>query len=167
MGAIFPLGRELKAQLARSDALASATWIVARMLPADPSVFQILFLGLLLAAGVWLRDFSLRPAQIVLTFAAALIAQHLMSHWCGRLPVSYRSAIITALSLTLLLRADSLWAHPLAATLAISSKFVIRRRGKHLFNPGNAGVIFALSILPAPGSHPANGGRMLRSPDGC
>ncbi|MGD0289532.1 MAG: DUF2330 domain-containing protein [Candidatus Binataceae bacterium] len=152
MGAIFPAPLEFESHFTLADAPAAisagAARGVPRRLPADPRVFQIVFLGLLLAAGVWLLDFSLRPAQIVLTFAAALVSQHLLSHWRGHLPVSYRSAIITALSLTLLLRADSLWAHPLAATLAISTKFVIRRRDKHLFNPGNVGVIFALSVLP-------------------
>ena len=43
----------------------------------DPRIFQILFLGILLAAGAWLRDFSLSSAQIILTFAAAMTAQHL------------------------------------------------------------------------------------------
>jgi Na+-translocating ferredoxin:NAD+ oxidoreductase RnfD subunit len=163
MGAIFPLPLELESRFARSDAPAitpaSAAGLMPRRLPTDSRVFQIMFLGLLLAAGVWLRDFSLQPAQIVLTFTAAIAAQHLLSHQFGRLPVSYRSAIITALSLTLLLRADSLWAHPLAATLAISSKFVIRRHGKHLFNPGNVGVIFALTVLPGTWVSPGQWGQ--------
>src|SRR5260221_2118668 len=86
---------------------------------ADPRIFQILFLGVLLAAGAWLRDFSIRPTQIVLTFASALGTQHVLSRMFGRLPISYRSAFITALSLTLLLRADTMWAHPLAAIAPI------------------------------------------------
>src|ERR1700682_4610207 len=158
MGATFPIPRELESRFTRSDALGITVRAIWRSLPADPRTFQILFLGVLLAAGVWLRDFSLRPAQIVLTFAAALASQQILSHWCRRLPVAYRSAIITALSLTLLLRADSLWAHPLAAALAIASKFVIRRRGKHLFNPANFGVIFALSVLPGTWVSPGQGG---------
>jgi hypothetical protein len=82
-----------------------------------------------------------------------------LSQWCGRVPISYRSAIITALSLTLLLRAASLWVHPLAAIVAISSKFVIRWRGKHLFNPANFGVIFALSIVPGTWVSPGQWGQ--------
>jgi enediyne biosynthesis protein E5 len=50
--------------------------------------------------------------------------------------------------LTLLLRADSLWVHPLIAFVAIASKFALRIRGKHLFNPANFGVIFALIVVP-------------------
>src|SRR5580698_214375 len=94
----------------------------------DPRIFQILFLGILLAAGAWLRDFSLSSAQIVLTFAAAIIVQYLSFGMRPDAPRSYRSAVITALSLTLLLRADNLWVHPAAACAAIFSKSLIRPR---------------------------------------
>jgi Na+-transporting NADH:ubiquinone oxidoreductase subunit NqrB len=60
----------------------------------------------------------------------------------------YLSAIVTCLGLCILLRADSVWVHPLAACLAISSKFVLRIGGKHVWNPANAGVILALLFLP-------------------
>src|SRR5690242_4054731 len=115
---------------------------------ADPRIFQILFLGILLAAGAWLRDFSLTTAQIIPTFAAALAAQQLSFGLRPDAPRSYRSAIITALSLTLLLRADNLWAHPAAAAAAIFSKSLLRVRGKHLFNPATFGVMFAILMLP-------------------
>jgi enediyne biosynthesis protein E5 len=115
---------------------------------ADPRMFQICVLGLLLAAGVWLRDFSLRPAQIALTFATAIAVQRLTWQFYPPAARSYRSAIITALSLTLLLRADSLLIHPIATAAAIGSKPLIRVRGKHLFNPATFGVIFALLVMP-------------------
>ena len=118
------------------------------LIPHDPRILQIAFLGGLLAAGAYLRDFSLRPAQIALTFAAALGAQRLLDHLTRKPAPSLRSATITALSLTLLLRADSLWALPAAAVFAIASKFALRVRGKHLFNPANFGVGAALLLLP-------------------
>jgi Na+-transporting NADH:ubiquinone oxidoreductase subunit NqrB len=113
----------------------------------DPRLFQIAFLGLILTAGVWFRDLSLAWGQIVLCFAATLTMQRLIDTLTPSKPRSYRSALITALSLTLLLRADNHWAHPLAGCAAISSKFLFRFRGKHLFNPANLGVIFALLCL--------------------
>jgi len=61
---------------------------------------------------------------------------------------SASSAVITALSLSLLLRADSPWAHPVAATVAIAAKRMLRVGGKHLFNPANLGVIFSLIVIP-------------------
>lgn len=119
-----------------------------RVLFADARVFQILFLGSLLAAGALLRDFSIRPLQIALTFAAALAAQHIDWRLNPHKPRSYRSALITSLSLALLLRADNYFVHPLAAGAAISSKGIFRIRGKHLFNPATFGIIFALTALP-------------------
>ena len=114
----------------------------------DPRLFQIFALGSLLATGAWLRDFSLHPAQIVLTFGAALATQRLTWRFYPPAARSYRSAIITALSLTLLLRADNLVVHPLAAAAAISSKSLVRIRGKHLFNPATFGIVVALLLLP-------------------
>jgi enediyne biosynthesis protein E5 len=58
------------------------------------------------------------------------------------------SAIITCFGVSLLLRSDTLWVHPLAAALAISSKFVLRVDGRHVFNPANLAVIAGLAFLP-------------------
>ena len=114
----------------------------------DPRLAQILFLGILLGAGAWLRDFSIRPAQVALTFACGLICQNLCERLAQRPVRSMRSAIITSFSVTLLLRAGLWWIHPIAVSAAIASKFILRLRGKHLFNPANFGVLFALILLP-------------------
>src|SRR6202011_2879184 len=116
-------------------------------LPKDARVFQILFLALLLATGVLLRDFSLHPLQMALAFAAGLSTQ---ACWLKRLGLQQRgfmSAIVTCCGLSLLLRSDTLWAHPLVAALAMSSKFVFRIHGKHLYNPANFGVIAAINLI--------------------
>ncbi|HXN87554.1 MAG TPA: RnfABCDGE type electron transport complex subunit D [Candidatus Binataceae bacterium] len=126
---------------------------------ADPRLFQILFLGILLATGAWFRDFSLATAQIILTFAAALTVQRLTFAMRPDAPRSYRSAIITALSLTLLLRADNSWIHPAAASAAILSKALMRPRGKHLFNPATFGVMFAILLLPGSWVSPGQWGQ--------
>jgi len=114
----------------------------------DPRIFQITALGLLLATGAWLRDFAIRPEQCALALAAAWLTQRIGDRSAGKAESGARSALITGLSLSLLLRADNLWAHPLAATVAIGAKFVLRVRGKHVYNPGNLGVVFALLALP-------------------
>ncbi len=114
----------------------------------DARCFQILFLAVLLSAGAYFRDFSVRPAQVGLTFLAALSTQALCARLWRRETVGAPSAIITATSLSLLLRADNLVAHPASAVAAIAGKFVLRYRGKHLFNPANLGVILSLLLLP-------------------
>jgi Na+-transporting NADH:ubiquinone oxidoreductase subunit NqrB len=130
-------------------------------MPRDARVFQILFLGLLLGAGVWLRDFSLRPEQVAMTFAAGLLTQGLCARARGLKRAGYPSAAITCFSLSILLRADNLWAHPLAAVAAIAAKFLVRCRGKHLFNPGNLGIILALLLLPGTWTSPGQWGHDL------
>jgi Na+-transporting NADH:ubiquinone oxidoreductase subunit NqrB len=116
------------------------------------------FLGILLAAGAWLRDFAIRPEQSALALGAAILTQRVGERMQGSTRSGLRSAVITALSLSLLLRADNPWAHGIAAIVAIGSKFVVRVRDKHLFNPGSLGVIFALVALPGTWVSPAQWG---------
>jgi len=52
-----------------------------------------------------------------------------------------KSAGISALSLCLLLRTDRPWLAVAAAVLSIASKFLLRVRGKHLWNPTNFGLV--------------------------
>jgi Na+-transporting NADH:ubiquinone oxidoreductase subunit NqrB len=117
-------------------------------LPRDARIYQIAFQAILLTVGVLARDFALDPRQMALAFGAGLVTQRL---WLKGLGLEHRgmlSAIITCFGVSLLLRSDTLWVHPFAAAVAMSSKFVLRVRGKHVFNPANLGVIAALVLLP-------------------
>jgi Na+-transporting NADH:ubiquinone oxidoreductase subunit NqrB len=135
----------------------SPTWPVR----ADARVFQILFLAALLTTGVVLRDFSVHWLQIALAFAAGLATQALWLRRLGLRQKGFLSAVVTCCGLSLLLRSDTLWAHPLAAALAMSSKFVLRVNGKHLYNPANLGVIAAISLLPGTWVSPGQWGNDL------
>jgi Na+-transporting NADH:ubiquinone oxidoreductase subunit NqrB len=56
-----------------------------------------------------------------------------------------KSAWISGLSLCLLLRVDQWWLAPLAAAIAVGSKFALRWNGKHIFNPTNFGIVAMLA----------------------
>ena len=127
----------------------------------DARLFQIVFLATLLTIGVLIRDFSLQPAQMLLAFAAGLATQLVWTRALGLQNVGVLSALITCFGLSLLLRADSLWVHPLMAVWVISAKFMLRWRGKHLFNPANLGVITALLVLPGAWISPGQWGNDL------
>jgi Na+-transporting NADH:ubiquinone oxidoreductase subunit NqrB len=114
----------------------------------DARLYQVAFLAALLTTGVLLRDFTLRPEQMALTFGAGLATQLACVRALRLRQVGCLSAVVTCFGLSILLRADSLWVHPLAAALAIGSKFVLRVNGKHLYNPANLGVISAIVLLP-------------------
>jgi enediyne biosynthesis protein E5 len=110
----------------------------------DPRWLQIAFLSSFLACGLWL---GVVPSwQPPLCLAAALVAQEVGRRLTGAPASTQRSAIITGLGLSLLLRTDLVWLAPLAAVLAIGSKFLLRFRGKHLFNPANFGLVACMLV---------------------
>jgi Na+-transporting NADH:ubiquinone oxidoreductase subunit NqrB len=111
----------------------------------DPRLYQIGALTLLLLYGIFVLDFEVTLFRAVLLVATAIGTQAI----CARLKgVAFdpRSAAISGLSLSLLLRSESLLLLVAGAILAIGSKFVIRVRGKHVFNPTN-GAIVAMMLL--------------------
>ncbi len=112
----------------------------------DPRHFQIAVLGFLIAYGAIGLDFEIRPAVALGAVIAALASQLVFSRlW--RLPsFDPRSALISALSLCLLLRTTSLSTALIAGFLAVGSKFLLRFRGKHCFNP-TAFALVAVLLL--------------------
>jgi Na+-transporting NADH:ubiquinone oxidoreductase subunit NqrB len=107
----------------------------------DPRLYQILMLSCLLAYGVTRLDLEIRPLRAALLLGVALLTQYACTRlW--RLPAfDPRSALISGLSLCLLLRTNSAWLAVLAVVVTIASKFVLRFRGKHIFNPTNFGIV--------------------------
>lgn len=107
----------------------------------DPRSYQIAVLAALLLHGICGLDFELTVSRVVITVATAVLTQWTCTRlW--RLPAfDPRSALISALSLCLLLRTSSAALTAAAAILTIASKFVIRVNGKHLFNPTNFGLV--------------------------
>jgi hypothetical protein len=111
-----------------------------RLLPRDPRDLQIAFLASFLVLGVAFLGLQVEPWMppllLVSTCAVQWACERLL-----RLPSSrFRSPLITGLGLSLLLRTDAVWVPPLAATIAIAAKYLVRVRGKHLFNPGMLGL---------------------------
>jgi Na+-transporting NADH:ubiquinone oxidoreductase subunit NqrB len=129
----------------------------------DARDYQIAFLSLFLLLGLTTRDWTLKPAVIGVAIATALLTQALLTWgwpWsCSlriqkleaiSLPASqafnWRSPLISALGLSLLLRVDHLPTMALAACVAIASKFLGKVNGKHFFNPTNIGIVAALTL---------------------
>ncbi|MCC7080388.1 MAG: RnfABCDGE type electron transport complex subunit D [Burkholderiales bacterium] len=122
----------------------------------DARWFQIAFLLSLLLFGAVAREFSITSAQLGLTFAAALLTQAAWQ-WGLRLQTraswqGYLSAFVSACGMSILVRADNLWVHPLLACIAMSSKYLVRagppESTSHVFNPANLAAVLALTALP-------------------
>lgn len=111
----------------------------------DPRHYQILVLSSLLLYGVLWLDLEVRPAQAAAMLGTVLLAQAACTR-LFRLPAfDPRSALISGLSLCLLLRTNSMVLAVAAAVVTIASKFLLRLRGKHLFNPTNFGIVLMIA----------------------
>ena len=109
------------------------------MRPRDPRHYQILVLGSLLGWGIVGLGFPVGWREVVLLVGAALAAQALFGAMVGA-RFDARSPLISALSLCLLARGVAALPLAMTAVAAIASKFLIRRRGKHVFNPTAFGL---------------------------
>lgn len=143
------------------------------MLFQDARDYQIAFLSSFLILGLTTRDWTLKPELIGIVILTCLITQWISDDFAKYLanskvseirkynletnkfklsnPLkvpSLRSATITALGLSLLLRADSFTTMMLAGFMAILSKHIFRFNNKHFFNPANFGIISALVLTP-------------------
>jgi Na+-transporting NADH:ubiquinone oxidoreductase subunit NqrB len=128
----------------------------------DARDYQIIFLSLFLLLGLLARDWSLRYDCIIIAFLSCLTTQLILSYRSittttpsesyfiypiKQAPFSnFKSAIITALGLSLLLRVNDVSTMAIAGCLAIASKFIFQYRGKHFFNPANFGIVAALLL---------------------
>src|SRR5438309_1453609 len=107
----------------------------------DPRLYQIATLAGLLGYGVFWLDLEVQTPTAVAIVVTALVAQLACTRLTARGRFDPRSALISALSLCLLLRTGSLGLAILAAGVAIASKFTLRVRDKHVFNPTNFALV--------------------------
>lgn len=134
-----PTGTAVANPAARPGTLLSGMDTRARL--QDPRYYQIAVLGTLVTYGILALDFGVRLENAFAIAITALLAQFAGTRLAGLPRFDPLSALITSLSLTLLLRTDLVAVAALAALIAISSKFLVRVRGKHVFNPANVAIV--------------------------
>jgi hypothetical protein len=96
----------------------------------DPRYYQIAVLSSLLTFGVFALGFGIHGYNAIAILLTAQCVQYAATRWAGLVRFDPLSAVITSLSLTLLLRTDLVLLAILAAAIAIGSKFLLRCQGK-------------------------------------
>ena len=124
--------------------------------PSDPRLYQIVILLSFLCYGSAVLDFEVHALIAAAILAGSLGTQYLFSRGYG-LRLDLKSALISGLSLSLLLRTDLVWVGFAAGALAIGSKFLVRWRNKHVFNPANFALV-SLMLTPFAWSSPGQWG---------
>lgn len=137
-----------RAETAGGSTARSASRPFARFFSADnrylPPIFiTLILLGSNLSFGL-LESFS-RTALAIVTSMGFEIALALLTY--RKFP-HLASAYITGISVGILIRSPEFWPYALCSALAITSKYVIRWRGRHLWNPSNLGISAMLLLVP-------------------
>src|SRR5918996_3574272 len=107
----------------------------------DPRRYQISILSGLFGYGPVSLDFEITLARAAITLGVALATQYACTRLWKLPAFDPKSALISGLSLCLLLRTNSTTLAIATAIITIASKFVLRVDGKHVFNPTNFGIV--------------------------
>lgn len=112
-----------------------------RLIP--PVLISLILVAAHLSFGV-LRGYEAIAVAIGASVAAELVFARL--YW-GDWP-HLASAYTTGISVGILVRSPMLWPFALSSVLSILSKYVLRVKGRHLWNPSNFGLCAVFFIAP-------------------
>jgi Na+-translocating ferredoxin:NAD+ oxidoreductase RnfD subunit len=105
-----------------------------------------MFITCILAAGQWSFGILESYARLVLAIGTALCIELVLARlYRGQWP-HLASAYISGISVGILVRSPAFWPYALCSTLAITSKYVLRIRDRHLWNPSNFGLCVMLFL---------------------
>ena len=141
-----------------SDAIPAATaarnplarwWELGKKI--DPRYLIAFLITLVLLAAQFRYHLFGGYERLVLALGTCLVTEALLSWFDRGKIVNLLSAYISGISLTLLLKPQggALWPFALGGFIAIASKYVLRYRDNHLWNPTNFAVSALLLAAPA------------------
>src|SRR4029077_21215489 len=87
-------------------------------------------------------------SRTLLAIGTAIALEMVLGRWLyGKIP-NLASAYITGISVGILDRSPEYWPYALTSAIAITSKYVLRWRGRHLWNPSNFAICAMLLLAP-------------------
>lgn len=117
-----------------------------RLLSLENRFIPPIFITLILLVGHLtfgiLESYQKTLLAIVISILAELVLGRIFLHkW-----PNIASAYITGISVGILLRSPAFWPYALCSLLAITSKYVLRVKGRHIWNPSNFGICAMLFL---------------------
>jgi Na+-translocating ferredoxin:NAD+ oxidoreductase RnfD subunit len=118
----------------------------ARRLRFDKRYLAPLLITCILGAGQvsfgFLESYSRTALAIIVALVTELVVGRLF--W-GQWP-HLASAYVSGISVGILVRSPAFWPYALGSLLSITSKYVLRVEGRHLWNPSNFGICVLLLL---------------------
>src|ERR1700676_3794695 len=91
-----------------------------------------------------LESYQKTMLAIVASIGSDLVLGRIFS---GKWP-NVASAYITGISVGILVRSRAFWPYAICAVVSIMSKYVLRVKGRHIWNPSNFGISVLLFLAP-------------------
>lgn len=143
------------ADVAPAVATPSAAPAVPKAQAAPPKMFGIdarfiapIFITIILLAGQLSYGILESYPKTLLAIAASILTEMILGRlFTGKWP-HLASAYISGISVGILIRSPAIWPYVLCSTIAITSKYLIRWKGRHLWNPSNFGICAMLLLAP-------------------
>jgi Na+-translocating ferredoxin:NAD+ oxidoreductase RnfD subunit len=120
------------------------SWINLDSRYVAPAFITLILIVGHLSYGI-LESYWTTALAIVTAIAVELILGRLIY---GKWPHP-ASAYITGISVGILVRSPAYWPYVVCSFLSIASKYVLRLRGRHLWNPSNFGISVMVFLVPA------------------
>lgn len=123
---------------------ASLAW--ARWFSLENRYLAPVFITCILAAAQLSFGFLESYARTALAIVTAIVVELVVGRlFWGRWP-HLASAYVSGISVGILVRSPAVWPYALCSTLSITSKYVLRVKDRHLWNPSNFGICAMLFL---------------------
>lgn len=86
--------------------------------------------------------------KTALAIVASIIAELVLGRIVFGKWLNLASAYITGISVGILVRSPAYWPYALGGVISIMSKYVLRVKGRHIWNPSNFGIAVLLFLAP-------------------
>src|SRR5580704_17671848 len=121
---------------------------LGRFFSAENRYLSPLFITLILLVGNLSFGLLESFSRTLLAIGVALLLEIVLGRWFwGKIP-NLASAYITGISVGILLRSPEYWPYALCSAIAITSKYALRVRGRHIWNPSNFAICAMLLVAP-------------------
>ena len=107
-----------------------------------------LFITTILVVGHFAYGILESYERTALAIVSALVAEMVLGRIFFGKWINLASAYISGISVGILLRSPAFWPYALCSVLSIMSKYVLRVKGRHLWNPSNFGICVLLFLAP-------------------
>jgi Na+-transporting NADH:ubiquinone oxidoreductase subunit NqrB len=124
----------------------SATW--KRFLSPENRYLAPMFITCILIVGHLSFGILESYKKTGMAIAASLLTELVLGRiFTGKWP-NLASAYITGISVGILVRSPAFWPYAVCAVVSIMSKYVLRVKGRHIWNPSNFGISVLLFLAP-------------------